>query len=316
MTVSQPLVVQRVRDLTWDTPYAFQSSQTITGDTLLTVPDNTKYSTGTVLEWQDTGELMYVNGFSGATGCIVIRGWESTTVTGHTGTQTVFQDPFFRYHRIADGLTLTIQELYPYAYKKVTTTITPITGSPTWINLAADAVGLIRVSQVDTTNPAVTNLWTYGDRGAALPVGFSRNIPTGMCASTVGVIFPRGFRETVDTVQVDYAARLTDTLTGTSYVDLTDVVLIDAIVYGTAARLVEASDTPRVTQEDLGMRDASVQPGMRARQGQVYWTKFQTLKNIYFEQLRREMPLMYGAAGPQGRANLSVGSGYSTNAPY
>lgn len=316
MAVNQTLVVERVRRLLLDKPYAFTSSQTVTGDTLIKVASSDRWNEGHILEWQDTGEQAYVTGTSGATGVNVIRGWNNTTITGHTGAvQVLYQNPFYTYAQIADAVALTCEELYPYAYKKVTTTIVPLTGSPSWYNLAADAVGLISVTQADTT-VTPTRLWTFGQRGSQLPVSFQMNLPTGVAASTVGLMFPRGFPETVDVVQVDYAARVTATVSTGTYSDFMEGPLVDAIVYGAAARLVEAGDAARVGTVDTNMHDASIQPGARARMGQQYWQKFQIYKNIYFEQLRREMPLMYGAAGPLGRSFTARGTAYGANSPF
>lgn len=317
MSVNQTAIVQRIRNIVADPPYALPITNGLTGSssTSLQFDDATIWTRGNILEWQDNGEQNYITAVTGSVTGTVIRGWNNTTITGHASGSVAYKDPRFTYAQTVEAISLTIQELFPYAYKKKTTTVTPATGTPVWVDLASDALGLISVTQVDTTQTP-TKLWSYGDKGTGLPVGFRMNLPITLCASTIGIIFPRGYAETTDTVQVDYAAMLTDTVSGSAYVDIVEGTLADCIVYGAAARMIEGRDNPRTTQQDTGMHDASVQPGMAARQGNVMWNKFQTYKFIYFEMLRRTIPIMYGAAGPQGRAHIARGASYTSNAPY
>jgi hypothetical protein len=130
--------------------------------------------------------------------------------------------------------------------------------------------------------------------------------------------FPNGWARTDQQIQVDYAAKLTTTqTTAGTYSDLSDGLLVEMIAFGAAARLTMLSEIPRVTQEDIGMGDSSVQPGGRARAGQVIWSMFLDKRRQYQQELLRTIPLRPNEqANPLLFGRLGVYSGNVTSPPW
>lgn len=308
MAFSQATLIQRVRDLLqdnpWTTPFTVNLASATT--TTVTVSDGTRWEEGAILEFQDNGEQCYVSSVSG-NNLTCIRGFNGTTATTHNGSVTaipITRDPTFSYKRIVDSIELTIQSLFPYVYKKVTTTVTPVNGT-TWYNLAADAIGLIAVAQLSSTTPYT--FYRYGLKGTRRPVAFELNVPTTLAASGAAIGFPRGFATTATSVQVDYAAKLTATIQTSNYSDLSDGIQAECVAYGAAARLVIQQDIQRVTTEDINMGDSSVQPGARSGIGRAIQQEHVRLRTIWQEELRRTIPMF-------GRSNYALTStGISSN---
>jgi hypothetical protein len=316
MAFSQSLLIQRVRDLLMDAPWATPFTGTVTsGATTIPVPDGTLWDVGAIGEFQDNGEQFYTRSVSG-NNLTVFRGYNGTTAAAHDGSVTpivVYRDPTFTYKRIQDSIELITQSVWPYVWKKVTTTITPV-GGVVWYNLASDAMGLINVSQVDTTDPTKPRYYVYGSKGSRLPVGIKFNVPTNLAASGTAIQFPRGFATINFNVQVDYAAKLTATVVSGNYQDINEGILAEMVAHGAAARLGYLSEVPRVTQQDTGMADSSVQPGMRTRMARDLWAQFLFLRSMYHDELRRIMPIMGG--GAQAMTTTYTGNYGFVNPPY
>lgn len=291
MAVAQATLFQRVRDILLDNPWPASFVGNINASTAtVPVPDGTRWEEGAILEFEDTGEQVYVVSVS-ANNLTVIRGFNGTTKAAHDGSVTpiiVYRDPAFTYKRIQDSVELILQSLYPYVYQKVTTSITPVSGT-VWYNLNAAAVGLISVSQLSSSTPYT--YYRYGVKGTRRPVAFEMNVPTTLAASTVAIGFPRGFATTTS-VQVDYGSRITNATSGSNYTDIADGVQAETVAYGAAARLVMQADAQRTTTEDINMGDSSVQPGMRTRVGRDLWAQHAYNRGLWQEDLRKTIPLM------------------------
>lgn len=311
MSFSQATLIQRVRDLVQDFPWAQQlATSPDNSTTSITVPDGTLWSStgGDILEFQDTGEQCLVTSVSGNV-LTVIRAYNGTAAAAHT-TPLVWKNPTFGYHRTQDSIELITQSLWPYAWKKVVTAITPV-ANQVWYNLASDAMALINVSQVDTS-VTPNRYYIYGARGSHMPVGMKFNLPTALAASTVGIQFPRGFFTLAFNVEVSYAAALTAAVSAGNYSDISDGILAELIAHGAAARLLHSSEIPRDTQTDVTLGDSSVVPGSRTRLAIDLQQQFLIKRNIYFEQLRRTMPFV-GQRG--GGASATASTAYS-GVPY
>jgi len=315
MTVAAGTIIQRVRNLLTDDPWATVMTGTVstTTTTTIPVPDGTRWDEGDILEFQDNGEQCYVRSVS-SNNLTVIRGWNGTTATTHDGSTTaivIFQDPTFTYVRIQEAADLVIQSLWPWVYKKVTLSVT-YDATKTWYDLASNFIAPISITQNDSS-ATPDRLYIYGKKGSRLPVAVRLNLPTSLVASGVGISFPRGFGKADASypVQVDYAAKLTTT---GSYTDLTDGILAAIVTYGAAARMVMASEIPRVTQDDINMGDQSVVPGSRTRAGRDLYTQFLFLRNQYNDELRRTMPLMGGQ--PQSYSTQNYGISGTGTTPY
>lgn len=307
MSFAQASLVQRIRNLLNDNPWATTGSAA-SSSSVVAVPDGTKWDEGAILEFQDTGEQCWVQSVS-SNNLTCLRGYNGTTPATHAS-GNVLRDPFFTYARITEAAELCMQELWPYCYKRVTATVTPVAGSSNaWYDLASDYMALIQVTQVDTaSNP--DRVYIYGARGSGLPINVQSGLPTTLVTSGTGILFPAGFATTATTVRVDYAAKITATTAGSpaSYSDLSDGILVDLVTYGAAARLTVASDVPRATQEDIGMGDSSVQVGMRSSVGRQLYQTYLMLRNQYWEELRRTMPLVGSSVG--GRRSAGSYTGY------
>src|SRR6266568_5320407 len=170
MAFSQSSLIQRVMDLLNDNPWVTSFTGNIDNSTTsVPVPDGTRWDEGAIVEFQDTGERGWVRSVAGDT-LTVIRGYNGTTKAAHDGSVTpivLFRDPTFSYKKIQDSIELIMQQLFPYVYKKVTKTVTPVNGT-IWYDGAADMLALISVTQINTTSPY--RLYRYGGRGTGSPV--------------------------------------------------------------------------------------------------------------------------------------------------
>jgi hypothetical protein len=291
MSLAQTTVVQRVRDLlgeqAWRTQYS--GSTTTTTDTSYDMPDGTRWEEGAIMEWQDGGAQDWVS--SVATNTVSIyQGINGTTAVAHAANTQILKDPRFTYQRIVDAAALTMQSLFPVVYKTVSATITPNTTS-TWYDLGAtDYLGLIRATQQDT-NSTSPDVIFYGAHGSRMSIAVA-TVPTAVAASGFGVRFPNGVSNVTNAINLTYAAKVTATLDTTSnYSDLSDGILAEVVVWGTAARLALSTDLQRTNDEDNNMGDSSVQSGSRARVARDIQRTFLDLKAQYGEELIRTSPI-------------------------
>lgn len=272
---------------------------------VIAVPDGTRWDEGAVLEFQTQGELAWIRSVS-SNNLTAVRGIRGSTATTQAS-GVAFRDPVYTFNNIINAANLVIQDLpQGIIYKKVSL-VGGLTYVATkfWYNLAADAIGLISVNQISTGT--INYLLKYGKRGSGFSVVFSKNLPTALVASGTGLAFPNGWYNITNVTNVDYAAKLTTTQTvpGT-YDDFSDGLDVDLISYGVAARLIRNYEINRVSDEDTGMGDQSVQPGMRASIGNQLFQEFLRLRSLKAEELRRDMPLMGTAPSRNG-----LSEGYS-----
>jgi hypothetical protein len=291
MTLAQTTVVQRVRDLLGEQPWRVQyaGATTTTTDTTYDMPDGTRWEEGSIMEWQDGGAQDWVS--SVATNTVTIyQGINGTTAVAHASGATVLKDPRFSYQRIVDAAALTMTSLFPVIYKVATATVTPNTTS-TWYDLgASDFMGLIKATQQDT-NSTSPDVIFYGAHGSRMSIAIT-TVPTAVAASGYGVRFPGGVSNVTNAINLSYAAKITSTLDTTSaYADLSDGILAEVVVWGTAARLALSTDLQRTNDEDINMGDSSVQSGSRARVARDIQRTFLDLKAQYGEELIRTSPI-------------------------
>ncbi len=310
MALSQATLFQRVRDILGDTPWATPFTASVTAAaTTVAVSDGTLWDVGSIGEWQDTGEQFYTRSVS-VNNLTVFRGYNGTTATAHDGTITpivIWKTPAFTFKRIQDAAEMVVLTLWPYAWKKSTTTITISTATTNWYDVGSTFIDPIQASQVGTESPP--NIYLYGSSnlgiGTAgpvpmpptgfkriLPVQFGINLPTSQVASGIGVSFPQGFFNLTNTIQVDFRALLTATVSAGSYSDLSEGMSAEVVAYGAAARLVRASEVPRVTTTAISMGDSSVTPTSRTRAGVDLMQDFIRLRKMYYEQLWKTIPPM------------------------
>ena len=100
--------------------------------------------------------------------------------------------------------------------------------------------------------------------------------------------FPDGFYHATNTVNVDYAAKITDSVTTASYDDLTaDDAVVEAIIFGVVSHLEGALENskPRQPRQDREtLRGAS-----------MYDRKFEDALQRANQELRDTIPIMAGS---------------------
>lgn len=312
MSIAVATMVQRVKDVLLDNPWATTITGSYTaGAATIPVVDGTRWDEGAVLEFALSGAQYWVISVS-ANNLTVIPNWNGTTSVNESSGALVYRDPTFPYFRIKSQIEDTVRNLWPHVYKKVTASVTPVNGTY-WYNLSATALGLIAVQQLDAASKL---LYQYGHKNSRMSVGFGINVPTTLAASNTGIYFPRGFFLTTTNIQVDYAAKLTAGITTTNYDDWSEGTMADMIATGAAASLLSFTENYRVSQEDIGMGDSSVQPGARARGAAILQGQFLELRNIVHEELRRTIPIMGELRKPSALTSSGPYGGYSSAPPW
>lgn len=249
MSLSRTTLVQRVRwelgDRPWeDTGSAANATSTITG---VSTGD---WVEGDIGEFLEDGDTFWVRSETGGT-ITAQRSYDGSTGAAHT-TARILKNPRYRFNEITNAIESVIQDqLWPKVWKKVGDTVTPAPTTTVWYDLAADARALISVNQRYGTGDA--RLMFYGLRHGNYRVIFERNLPTALVTSGVGLQFPDGFAHATNTVNVDYAAKITDTVVTSNYSDLTDGdAVVEAIIFGAISHLESALENrkPRKPRQD------------------------------------------------------------------
>lgn len=240
-TLAQAALIQRIRwhlgDFPWETTGTASSASSV-----IAVVDGTDWSEG------DYGELIDIvtgvpEGFwtqSIATNNVTaVRGYYGSTAATHsTAGNRILKNPKYKTLEITNAISEIIEFALPWPkfYKVTADTITPDAANKEWYDLAADAYALVRVRQLYGANDR--RVYEYGGRHIFNRVGFERGLPTSLVASGVGVAFPDGFAHTSNTVSIDYAAKITDTVTATLYTDFSaGDAIASAIEFGAVALL-------------------------------------------------------------------------------
>jgi len=236
MTLSQATVVQRIRRHLGEHPWEDSSCSAVSASSTITGATTGFWVKGDIGEFVEDGDRFLTISESGGT-ITAIRSYDGATGAIHSSAR-VLKNPTYPYDEITNAVSSVIQAWLPWprAYKVVGDTITPDPAATVWYDLASDALALVSVIQ--RTGVSNEKLTFYGQRHAQPRVQFGLNLPSGLVASGVGVAFPDGFSHATNTVAINYAAKVTDTVTTGSYVDLTDGdALTEAVIYGAVALL-------------------------------------------------------------------------------
>lgn len=249
MALSRATVVQRVRyelgDRPWETTGSASSATSV-----VAVADGTDWAEGDIGEFVEDGDTFWVQSISG-NNLTAVRSYWGSTGAAHSSGARILKNPRYTFTEITNAIEAVIQErLWPWAWKKVADTIAPDPASTVWYDLDSTARGLISVRQLYGTNN--TKEGRYGTRRGRR-VYFRRNMTTTLVTSGVGLRFPDGFFHSSNTVNVDFAAKITDTVASGNYSDLTDGdAVVEAIIYGAVAHLEAALENrkPRKPRHD------------------------------------------------------------------
>ena len=221
MTLSQATLVQRIRFEQRDFPITYTGTLSNAADTTCAVTDGTQFAVGDVIEFEADGDTCLVTAIV-SNDLTVTRSYYGSTAAAHAGTSFV-KNPRHYFNEITNAISSVISaRLWPLAWKEVADTLTPPTSNitTTWTDLAAAARGLISARQLYGSGDVFEG--RYGpSRRYDRRVQIQRNMTTTLVASGTGLRFPDGFYHATNTVNVDYAAKITDSVTTASYDDLT-----------------------------------------------------------------------------------------------
>ncbi len=287
MSVTVASLVQRIRFELGDRPWETVGTLTNAADTTCAVTDGTDWAKGDIGEFVEDGDTFLVQSIS-SNDLTCVRGYWGSTAAGHTSAR-LMKNPRYSFDEIKNAISATIQGqlLFPKVYKKVADTITPTAGT-TWYDLAATAQGLVQAVQLYGTSDSKVGF--FGTRHGDFPILMERNLPTTLVASGVGVRFPGGFFHSSNTVSIDYAAKITDTIASSEYSDITDgEAVVEAIIYGAVAHLEGALENrkPRKPRHDREtLRGAS-----------LYQTKFEDALAMAERECRTNIPLLIKLSG-------------------
>lgn len=284
MTLAQSTLINRIRRHVKDFPVIDTGTLANAADTTLVVTSTTNYSVGQKLEFIEDGDIFQITEITNATTLTGLRDVYGSTAAAHSSAAFYIEPRYYRLE-IIDAISAVIQErLWPFAWKAVADTVTPTPASGTrWYDLAAAARGLISVRQL-YGNSLMEGRYgpTYRYRRRAL---LQRNMTTSLVASGVGITFPDGYYHDSNTINIDYAAKITDTLTSTTYDDFSDGdAVVEAIVYGAVAQLEAALENakprrPRQDRETL-------------RGAALYDRKFENALDRAYTELMHTIPIM------------------------
>jgi hypothetical protein len=284
MAVSTADLIPRVRDLLGDRPWQTTGTAADASTTSVTVPDGTRWAAGNVGEFQDNGEQVLVSSVAGNT-LTVVRGYAGTTAQAHSSIALV-RDPTYTYRQVLQALTWAVQNLWPYAWKTETISITP-DATKDWYDASTTAIDVVRVSQ--RYGSSNQYLGIFGSEGSGKPVEFARNLPTALVASGSGFRFPRGFFHGSNAVTAVMRARIT----GTADIPDGSPSVADAVVLGACYRVVLGTQTQRTGTEVRADVLDGVQGSDRARTALLWKQEWQQA----LLRVRAECAALYPPAG-------------------
>lgn len=291
MAFAKATLIQRVRHLLRDASWRDTCTEAMDAtETDLSVADTTRYAVGSIVEFQDDGEQCYVSALFSGTVLTVTRGVNGTTGTTHSINAVIVKNPGFTFKQIEEAIGASIRALWPYVYKKIETTVTPVVGEKFYPPTA----GTIDISSaVQLTVDSPDKPFFYGTRRSAYPVFLHTGIPSAFSQDTSGVAIEiPHFRNTTNDVLVTGIGKITAAISESDYSDLTDGVEVDCVAYYAAGRLVMVTDISRTTLEDVSMNDQSVRPGTRTSIGQMWKEEAKALRGQWEEDLFYTLPRM------------------------
>lgn len=291
MAFTKATLIQRIRHLLRDNSWRDACTEAMDASEVdLSVANSARYAVGSIVEFQDDGEQCYVSAITDGTTLAVTRGVNGTTASTHSSGAVIVKNPGFSYKQIEEAIGAAIRGLWPYVYKKIETTVTPVVGEKFY----APTTGTLDISSaVQLTTDDPDKPFFYGTRRSAYPIFLHQNVPTAFSQETGGttIEIPH-FRNTTNDVLVNGIGKITTTVATGDYSDLTDGVEVDCVAYYAAARLVMVTDISRTTLSDVSMNDQSVRPGTRTSIGQMWKEEAKQLRNQWEEDLRYSLPRM------------------------
>jgi hypothetical protein len=289
-------LIQDIRHMVQDNPWETTSSTTDQGTTVV-VPDPEKWAVGDIGEWSfsgtEGGEQFLVQ--DNTVDLTVLRGYNGTTKENHTSGDRVVKNPRFSVIQITDSIDRVVNGLYPSAWKKVESTVTPNTTS-IWFDsglTGSDVTGMIDLirgqQRYGTSGELVGAFGGFVFSMANLPFAYEQNLPSALVSSTVGVRFPGGFHHSSNAVTIQWRAKITSEVTADAYDDIDEGLLSECIANGVCARLLRNSEVPNLSQDQrLGQSD----PGVYVQTAQYFDLRHREILTAYQADLNTKIPPM------------------------
>ncbi len=282
-TLTNALLVPRLRDLVADRSWETTSTTTGTGTTVA-VPDGTQWVGGDIGEWQTGavgGEQFYVVSVS-VNDLTVYRGYNSTTAETHTSGDRILKNPQYTIRQLQKALNEARDALWPSVWTIGEITLTPDTATQ-WYDLEEATLGIVSVTQLYGSSDQYAG--RFGERGS-LPVALDLRLPTALCASGKGLRFPSGIYDSDNFIYVVDKRKILGT-----DADIDDDIfpVAECLLYLAAGRLIQALEIRRVSRGENADTVGSVGSGARLQTGAYYTNQGNTKK----EELKLKLDEYY-----------------------
>jgi len=301
MAFSKTTLIQRIRTRLNDNPFQTACTEAMdASETGLDVTTTTKFDVGDIVEFQDDGEQCLVTALASGVELTVIRGFNGTTATTHSINTLIAKNPVFSFLQIEGAIAETLRDLWPNVYKEVNYTLTPVIGQK-WYELddGGDVATILDLSSVTQLygETGQQRIMYYGARRTgAFPANLRFNVPVSLAGSGVALYIPY-LRHSTNSIFVNGITRITATVSGGNYSDITEGVEVDAVMYLAMSKLVQWTDISRSTQEDVTMSDESVSPLVRTQLAGALERQGYEARRRWEEELHQTLPRMWPKAG-------------------
>lgn len=271
MAVGLDELVARVRsevgDETWeDRTTVYMGAN----DSTVYVSQPIRWAEGDILEFGDeSGEEVRVlaDGVSGSS-LSVKRGHDNSPKVVHQAQTFVVKNPVFGYNETVLSINRTIHRMWPWAWGKRRTTITPSPSTVKFYALPEDFIDLISVTQKNLSTPA--DYLFYGAKGSGRKI----KVVDGVQIEDFGgkaITFPGDFDNNTNAVYINYRAIL-------EIGDIEEGLMADTVVMGTTERMLARRQSQRSGQD---VRQA--EPGTPT----IYLQDVSYYRQSFDENLRR-----------------------------
>jgi hypothetical protein len=291
MSLSQATLVSRIRlhlgELDWETTGSAVDATT----PYIAVALGEEWASGNIGEFFSDGDSFRTSSISGDT-LTTVRSYHGSTGAAHGAGSRILKDPRFRWAEITNAISSVIQTLpWPRVYKTVPDTITPDAPTTVWYGLSDTALGLVRVRQLVGVSNEGIDYYSENRGHLGRRVIFRAGLPAALATNTAAVRFPDGFADSTNTVYVDYATRILDTVTTGAYADLTDGdAIVEAIIFGAVALL---QDSMELRKPRRPSPDAEYIQG-----GQLFESRYRRALSHAERDIRALNPLLDTWKGP------------------
>jgi hypothetical protein len=283
----QNRVKQLLYGFTWDQEqYTYLTADIGPTDLTFTVNDATQVSRGLI---EIDAELMNVQSFDNTTNTITIfpfgRGFYGSTAASHTNNTSVINNAKFPKIRVEESINDIINEVYPTLFA-ISTSEFPKQAVQYNYPLPADVDEVLQVNY-QVIGPSLT--WPSMRRWRFDPNASPGTFPTGKSVNLQEEVTPgRLIRVTC----VSQPQPLLNDNDGFAAVSGLPETAKDALVYGTAAKLMVAYDAARLQMDSVeaAERSALTQPTSASNTSKYFMAIYQQRLDLEGKKLRDRYP--------------------------